>query len=123
MLNDIDNFYLNQEEPLKSTLLTLRHIILSLDINITDSLKYKMPFFCYKGKMFCYLWMDKKTNEPYIGIVEGNRINHPLLEKGNRSRMKIFRIFMNEDIPINSITKILNIALDFYRSGLIKTKK
>jgi len=123
MLSEIDNFYLNQKEPLKSTLIALRKIILSLDSNISNSLKYKMPFFCYKGKMFCYFWVDKKTKEPYIGVVEGNRIDHPLLEKGNRTKIKIFRILMNEDIPIDSITEILNIALDFYRSGLIKTKK
>ena len=33
----------------------------------------------YQQKMFCYLWTDKKTHEPYIGIVEGNKIDHPLL--------------------------------------------
>ena len=123
MLSEIDNFYLKQEEPLKSTLITLKQIIFSLDNNITNSLKYKMPFFCYKGKMFCYFWIDKKTKEPYIGLVEGNRINHPLLEKGNRARIKIFRISMHRDIPIDTIKEILNIALNFYREGLIKIKK
>jgi len=73
--------------------------------------------------MFCYFWIDKKTKEPYIGLVEGNRINHPLLEKGNRARIKIFRISMHRDIPIDTIKEILNIALNFYREGLIKIKK
>ena len=122
-MKDIDHFYLNLEEPLKSTLFSLRDIILGLDHHITDSLKYKMPFFSYKDKMFCYFWTDKKTKEPYIGIVEGHRIKHPLLEKGNRSRIKIFRLSTKEDIPINTIKELLHIALDFYKSGLIKTKK
>ena len=59
-LNALGNFYLNQPEPLRSTLLALKEVILSQDKNITNSLKYGMPFFMYKGKMFCYLWKDKK---------------------------------------------------------------
>ena len=51
----LDDFYLQQNEPVKSCLLALREIILSQDADITNALKYGMPFFCYKGKMFCYL--------------------------------------------------------------------
>ena len=39
--------------------------------------------------MFCYLWVNKKTHQPYIGIVEGRKIEHPLLIIEKRSRMKI----------------------------------
>ncbi|MEE9350486.1 MAG: DUF1801 domain-containing protein, partial [Flavobacteriaceae bacterium] len=85
-------------------------------------LKYGMPFFCYKGKMFCYLWTDKNTAHPYIGFVEGNRMNSADLEQGNRSRMKIFRINPNADIPLKKIQQLLNIALNFYKDGIIKIK-
>lgn len=122
-MNEIDDFYLNLKEPLKSTLFALRGIILNLDSNVTDGLRYKMPFFFYKDKMFCYFWTHKKTKEPYIGIVEGHRINHPLLEKGNRSRIKIFNVSTTEDIPVDTIEELLQTALDFYRNGLIRTKK
>ena len=122
MQEELDHFYLDQEEPQKGSLLALRDIILSLDKNISPAWKYKAPFFLYKGKMFCYLWIDKKTNEPYIGIVEGNRIEHSLLEQGKRSRMKILRVNTNLDIPINGIIEVLNIALNFYRNGLINVK-
>ena len=114
MLNQIDNFYLSQKEPLKSVFLILRDIILSLDNNITNSIKYKMPFFCYKGKMFCYFWIDKKTNQPYIGVVKGRYLNYSELESGNRSHIKILRINTNEDLPIETIKLILNKALTLY---------
>ncbi len=81
-----------------------------------------MPCFCYKKKMFCYLWTDKKSNEPYVLMVEGKRLHHPGLEEGSRSRMKIFRINPNEDLPIETIESILNDALDLYRNGVIKVK-
>ena len=122
MTTKLDQFYLRQEEPARSTFLALSSHILTLDINISTELKYGFPFFSYKGKMFCYFWKDKKTTEPYIGIVEGHRINHPLLEKGNRSRMKILRINPNLDLPLPIINEILNEALDFYRNGIIKIK-
>ena len=122
MIEALDNFYLEKEEPLKGSLLALKDIILALDKNISPAWKYKAPFFLYKGKMFCYLCVDKKTKDSYIGIVEGGRIEHPLLEKGSRSRMKILRISSHSDIPIESVEEILNIALDFYRNGIITIK-
>jgi len=120
MLNALDLFYAHQKEPTKSCLLSLKAIILGLDENITAAWKYRMPFFCYKQKMFCYLWTDKKTGEPYIGIVEGKRIEHPLLEQGNRSRMKILRVNPNEDLQREVIEGLLNRFLDFYRNGTVK---
>ena len=96
-------FYLNKEEPNKSCLLALRDIILNQDENVSETTKYGMPCFCYKNKMFSYLWTDKKTSEPYILLVEGQHLDHPKLETGNRNRMKVFRVNPNEDIPIKTI--------------------
>ncbi|MBK7681825.1 MAG: DUF1801 domain-containing protein [Bacteroidetes bacterium] len=123
MPDDLHNFYLNKEEPNKSCLLALRSIILDQDINISETQKYGMPCFCYKKKMFCYLWTDKKTDEPYLLLVEGKLLDHPKLEQGDRSRMKIFRVNPNKDIPIKTIESILQKALDLYRSGKIKLSK
>ncbi len=121
MTQDNDNYYLNQQEPNRGCLLALRDIILKQDSNITETRKWGMPCFCYKKKMFCYLWTDKKTREPYILMVEGQYLNHPKLEKGNRSRMKIFRVNPNSDLPVDAIISIVNDALDLYRNGTIQT--
>ena len=121
-MSELDSFYLSKEEPNKSCLLALRDIILKQDKHITATTKYGMPCFCYKNKMFCYLWTDKKTSEPYILFVEGAHLNHPKLQSGNRKRMKTLSIDPNKDIPIKTIEKLLNIALDLYRTDLIKTK-
>lgn len=123
MLREIDQFYLQKEEPVKSCLLALRDIILLQDINITLAWKYKMPFFCYKSKMLCYLWVNKKSNQPYIGIVKGKLINHPELMIEKRSRMKIMMINANEDLPLETITSILQQALDLYRNGVVKIRR
>lgn len=118
-----DHFYLQQEEPLKGTLLALREIILAQDNNITNELKYGMPFFCYKGKMFCYLWFHKKYKQPYVGFVEGKRFNELYLIQEDRSRMKIMLFDPNEDLPLAVIEKLVQKAINFYKTGTIKINK
>ena len=114
MLRDIDNFYLQKEEPVKSCLLALREFILKYNEGITEAWKYRMPVFCYHGKMFCYVWVQPKTQQPYVGIVEGRKIMHPKLIQGNRSRMKIMFVNPAKDLPIKTLRKIFNMALAFY---------
>src|SRR5690606_10198404 len=97
-------------------LLALRSIILAQDNQITETQKYGMPCFCFKRKAFCYLWTDKKSEEPYLLMVEGKFLDHPALEAGRRSRMKILRINPNKDLPMKMIVDILEKALDLYRS-------
>src|SRR6185437_12108542 len=107
MLKPADNYFMQKEEPIKSCLLFLRDHILKLDGNITEAWKYGMPFYCYKGKMFCYLWVHKKYNQPYIGIVEGKAIDHPDLLTEKRARMKILLLDPDKDIPIKKVNSIL----------------
>jgi hypothetical protein len=119
-MNEKDNFYLNSNEPNKSCLLALRDLILAQNENMAETIKYGMPCFCYRKKMCCYLWVDKKTKEPYILFVEGKHLDHPKLEKGNRSRMKIFRIDPKIDLPVNTIDSLLKKAIGLYVNGTVK---
>jgi len=99
----------------------LREIILSHDKEIVNAWKYGVPFFCFRGKMFCYLWIHKKYKQPYLGIVEGKRFNHPALISEKRLRMKIMLFDPGKDLPIELINTILQQAINFYKSGVIKT--
>ena len=62
----------------------------------------------------------RKTLEPYVLFVEGKHLNHPNLEIGKRSRMKIFRVNSDKDLPIQTLQQLLNSALDLYRNGTLK---
>jgi hypothetical protein len=55
MLRPIDNYFLQNPEPIKSCLQFLREHILEKDGNIREAWKYSMLFFCYKGKMFLFM--------------------------------------------------------------------
>lgn len=115
MLKAVDDYYNKKEEPVKGCLLYLRNYILRLDPHITETMKYGMPFFCYNGKMFCYLWTHKKFLQPYIGIVEGGKINHPALLTEKRARMKILLVDAENDIPMDIIGSIMQDVLRLYR--------
>jgi hypothetical protein len=122
-MKQLDDFYLNQlnqEEPVKGVFLALSEIILKQDPEIINVLKYGMPFFCYKGKMFCYFWIHKKTKQPYIGIVEGKHFDEPFLLQESRSRMKIMMLKADEDLPLEQIENIIQKAINLYKLGIIK---
>ncbi len=111
MTPDLDSYYLKQHEPNRGCLLALRKIILQQEEHVIETKKYGMPCFCYKKKAFCYLWTDKKTGEPYILFVEGRQLDHPALEKGDRTRMKILRVNPTEDLKVVLIEEVLSSAL------------
>lgn len=121
-MKDVDRFYENSEQTYLEVFIALKEIILCQDKEITHELKYGMPFFCYKGKMFCYLWIHKKYKKPYIGIVEGKYFDEPFLIQENRSRMKIMMFNNNEDLPLVQIEMTIQKAINLYKTGLIKVK-
>ncbi|GAA3782198.1 DUF1801 domain-containing protein [Flavobacterium ginsengiterrae] len=121
-MREVDLFYENSELPFREVFIALKEIILRQDKEITHELKYGMPFFCYKGKMFCYLWIHKKYKQPYIGIVEGKHFEESFLLQETRSRMKIMLFDENEDLPVEQINNVINKAINLYKTGIIKTK-
>lgn len=122
-MRELDKYYFQHAEPIRGCLLALRDIVMQQDKDIVHELKYGMPFFCYKGKMFCYLWVHKKDEQPYLGIVEGKRFDESFLIQEGRSRMKIMMFDPCEDLPLQKIEDIIQKAISFYKSGQINTKE
>jgi hypothetical protein len=112
-MRPIDQYFLQKEEPIKSCLQALRELLQNFHGEITEEWKYGMPFYYYRGKMFCYLWIHKKFKQPYIGIVEGKELKHPALLLEKRARMKILLIDPEKDLPVRTIRSILKEALLF----------
>lgn len=114
MLNPIENYFENLEEPLKSSFLSVRKIILDFDDKITEEWKYRIPFYYYKGKMFCYLYKQKK-GFPYIGFAKGNIMEHHSLDKGERKKMKVMHFNPEEDLPVETMYELFDMAIKLYR--------
>lgn len=116
MINESQSYYSQIEEPHRSCLLALRSILIKQDKDISETVKWGMPCFCYKKKPLCYLWTDKNNDgKPYILFVDGQQLHSPFLEAGKRSKMKILRIEPEEDLPLDTIKSILDEALHLHR--------
>jgi len=110
----IDNFYLDKEEPIRSCLLALKIVIENYNPNFESRWYYRLPCFMYKAQIFCYLWVDKKTQFPYIAIGKGVKIEHPDLIQEKRTFTKKLLIDPNKDIPIDKIHTIFDRAMKLY---------
>ena len=113
-MKELDHFYFDKKEPVKSCLLALKDVIFSYHSEFIPQWRYRLPCFMYQNKIFCYLWVDKKTQFPYIAIGKGVHIEHPDLIQGNRTFVKLLMINPNEDIPIDKIYHIFDMAMKLY---------
>jgi len=68
MLRPIDNWYLQQEEPARGCLEFVRAFIIKQSPHITEAWKYRMPFFCYKGKCFATCGFINNTGSPISAL-------------------------------------------------------
>lgn len=113
-MRDIDLFYHDQEEPLKSCLQALHDIIISYHPGLEHVWKYKLPCFLLGKKIFCYIWVDRKTQHPYIAVGQGIDIDHPALIQGKRTWSKLLMIDPSEDIPVDTIHEVFDMAMELY---------
>lgn len=111
MLSQIEAFYESRPEHLKEIYLFLRKQVIASHKDISQEWKYGLPFFYLNGKMFCYLWYNKKSDWPYIAFVDGHKMSNPNLIKGERKRIQVFEINPNEDLPVGLLKELLNEAL------------
>ena len=114
-MKPIANYFHQQAEPAKSCLLFLRSHLLQCAPGVTEDWKYSMPFYYYRGKRFGYLWISKKHFQPYIGLVDGNKLKHPALMQEKRTRMKVLLIDPAKDIPIKTINSVMKEVLALYK--------
>lgn len=115
-MNVLEEYYYRQAEEVRETLLAMRDLILTRNSAITEHWKYNMPFFYFRGKMFCYLRIDRRTGQPYLSMFDGKFIDHPLLEQESRKRMKVLRLDPESDLPVEAIIGILDRGLEILRS-------
>ncbi len=110
----IDDFFEKLEEPNRSIFLFLKNYIKNYHPDIQLYYKWKLPYLYYKEKPLCYIWKDKKTNEPYLGFAKGSKMNHKALIKGNRTFIKILPVNPDQNINIQVLSEILDEALQLY---------
>jgi hypothetical protein len=115
MRTEIDNYFDQKEEPVRGCLSAMRNLILTLSPGISEVWRYRMPFYCIHGNRFCYLWVDKKRRQPYIGFVNGGQMDHSALLSEKRAKMKIYLLDPYLDWDPDEISGLLKQAISMAR--------
>ncbi len=113
-MTPIEQFYFDKPEPVKSCLLALKAIIIDYHSKLEPRWYYRLPCFMYQGQLFCYLWVDKRTQWPYIAVGKGVKIEDPDLIQGKRTFTKLVMINPNEDLSLEAIYRIFDKAMLLY---------
>ena len=113
---ETDNYYLKHAEPVQGCLLALKHIILNTNSQISETRKYQVPFFYYKDKKLCFLWVNRK--KLLLGFVTDKSI-YPVVEGLKRKdEMEMIQIDPNKDLPIELIIeKLRNLTILYDQSN------
>lgn len=109
-MKKLDEYYQRLEEPMRGCHLAIRQVLLNLDEQIEETWKWSTPFFTYRKKMLCYLWIDKKDRFPYLGIYGGDLLNHPALVQMHQAKIRKLVINPQEDLPVVTLQEVIGQA-------------
>ena len=114
MSQELENYYLRQPEPIQGCLLALRKIILGVDERITPERKYQIPFFYYKGKKLCFLWVNRK--KLLLGFIVDKTIYPVVAGFKRKDDFETMQIDPNADLPVKIILEKLLQRMKLYES-------
>jgi len=114
MSQELENYYLRQPEPFQGCLLALRDLILKVDDRITHERKYQIPFFYFKGKKLCFLWVNKK--KLLLGFIIDKTIYPVIAGVKRKDEFETLQIDPNLDLPVETIIEKLRLRMKLYES-------
>ncbi|HEY3389280.1 MAG TPA: hypothetical protein VGK38_06885 [Prolixibacteraceae bacterium] len=112
MSQELENYYLKHPEPFQGCLLALKKLILGIDGRITHERKYQIPFFHYKGKKLCYLWVNRK--KLLMGFIVDKSIFPVVAGIKRKDEYESFQIDPNADLPVEFILENLHRRMKLY---------
>lgn len=115
-MKETDLYLLNQSHVHQEILFYLIDVIEKEVENIELLYKYKIPFFYYKKKSFCYLTVNKKLNYVDLGFVKGyqHKKNLEYLIGEKRNTIKSLRYFKLDSVPHKILKEVIQEAKSFY---------
>lgn len=97
-MNPAENYILNQQEPFRSILLQIQVIIETTVPDLDLKYKWRLPYYYYKQKPFCFLNVTKGYVDIGFRDNEHLKIFDQYLVKENRKVMKSLRYYSLKDI-------------------------
>lgn len=115
-MNPAEQYILNQPEPFRAILLHLQILVAHTLPEIELKYKYKIPFYYYKGKPFCYFNASHKKQFVDVGFVKGTLIKahqeYQITEK--RKKMMSLRYTSLDAINDEIFIDVLKAASELY---------
>lgn len=111
-----EEYILSQPELYRSIIYNLQIVIENEIPDLELLYKWKIPFYYYKGKPFCFINVSHKRKYVDLGIVKGFQIkNHKEhLISENRSIMKSLRYSSLEEIDTRVLIEIIQEISELY---------
>jgi hypothetical protein len=77
MGDELEAYFNSRPQHLRSLMLEIRQVLVSLHPLLEECVKHKIPFYTHKGKSVCYL--STKENRLYVqvGFVKGFKLSDP----------------------------------------------
>ncbi len=123
-MTEVEDFIYNYEGSQREIMLYI-HNLLSFELNLTDKIRFKIPFY-YRKSWICYL-NPGKNNCIEFSFLRGNELSNiqGLLDSKGRKQVYSIELTKLSEIPMKELTEIIQeaILLDETVSYTSKRKK
>lgn len=111
-----EEYILNQPEPYRSIIFNLQIVIENQIPDLELLYKWRIPFYYYKGKPFCFINVSHKRKYVDLGIVKGFqiKIHQEQLISEKRSIMKSLRYSSFDEIDNRVLIEIIQEISELY---------
>jgi len=109
-MTEVEDYIYNFEDSQRDIMLYI-HKLLSFELNLTDKLRFKIPFY-YRKSWICYLNPTKNKSIEFA-FVRGNELSNSqgLLDSKGRKQVWSIELTKLSEIPIKELTEIIQEAI------------
>jgi hypothetical protein len=109
-MTEVEDFIYNYDGSQREIMLYI-HKLLSDELNLTDKIRFKIPFY-FRKSWICYL-NPSKNNSIEFAFVRGNELSNSqrLLDSKGRKQVWSIELTKQSELPIKELTEIIQEAI------------
>jgi len=109
-MTEVEDYIYNFDDSQRDIMLYI-HSLLSVELNLTDKLRFKIPFY-YRKSWICYLNPIKNKGIEFA-FVRGNELSNAqgLLDSKGRKQVWSIELTKLSEIPIKELTEMIQEAI------------
>ena len=109
-MTEVEDYIYNFDNSQRKIMLYI-HRLLSVELNLTDKLRFKIPFY-YRKSWICYLNPNKNGTIEFA-FLRGNELSNSqnLLDSKGRKQVWSIELTKLSEIPIKELTEVIHEAI------------